>query len=85
MNVYVNRHGIPDVGIVFQRGLMQFWIPSNMQKDLPYNPKHLPVVQENKHEDILLYLSIRRILNGYRAHSIDDSKRKYFPNETGGI
>lgn len=43
MDVYVNRHGQIDVGIVFQRGLMQFWVPSSMQVHLPYNPNHVPV------------------------------------------
>lgn len=43
MNVYVNRQGKPDAGIVFQRGLMQFWVPSTMQAHLPYDPQQLPV------------------------------------------
>lgn len=42
MDVYVNRQGKIDVGIVFQRGLMQFWVPSTMQPHLPYNPNHVP-------------------------------------------
>lgn len=44
MNVYIDRTGKPDDGIVFQRGLMEFWVPSTMQSHLPYNPRHLPVV-----------------------------------------
>lgn len=42
MNLYVNRQGKVDVGIVYQRGLMQFWVPSTMQPHLPYDPKQLP-------------------------------------------
>lgn len=45
MDVYVDRQGKPDVGIVFQRGLMQFWVPSTMQPHLPYDPQQLPVVR----------------------------------------
>lgn len=44
MNVYIDRTGKPDDGIVFQRGLMEFWVPSTMQPHLPYNPRHLPVI-----------------------------------------
>lgn len=43
MDVHVDRQGRLDTGIVFQRGLMQFWVPSTMQKHLPYNPEQLPV------------------------------------------
>lgn len=42
MVLYVNRQGKPDAGIVFQRGLMQFWVPSEMQPHLPYDPRQLP-------------------------------------------
>lgn len=42
MEAYINKRP-PDVGIVFQRGLMQFWVPSSMQPHLPYNPNHVPV------------------------------------------
>lgn len=43
MNLHINSKGMPDAGIVYQRGLMQFWVPSTMQKHLPYNPNHVPV------------------------------------------
>lgn len=45
MDIHIDRQGKPDVGIVFQRGLMQFWVPSKMQAHLPYNPQQLPALR----------------------------------------
>lgn len=52
MDLHVNRQGKLDVGIVFQRGLMQFWVPSTMQKHLPYSPNQLPT---QKFPDLVWY------------------------------
>lgn len=43
MKLFKDRH--PDAGIVFRRGILEFWLPSLMQAELPYNPNHLPVVR----------------------------------------
>lgn len=37
------KQQMPDSGIVYQRGTLQFWLPSSMANELPYNPQHLPV------------------------------------------
>lgn len=44
MRLFKERH--PDNGIVYQRGIMQFWVPSSMAKELPHNPRQLPVVPQ---------------------------------------
>lgn len=46
---------------------VEYVFPQFMKNHVPYNPRHLPVIVEDKHEDTLLTASILRIMRGYRA------------------
>lgn len=62
------RPANPD-GIVFRRHEAEWILPQACASHLKYNPRHLPTIinREPSHEAYLLYLSIRRIIFGYRA------------------
>lgn len=68
---WVNRPGkFDDVVVKFK--LMTWVLPEHVARHaLKFNPRHLPVVQpldrEMTDEAYYLYLSIRRIICGYRA------------------
>lgn len=57
--------------VVFKRHEAEWILPYPVALKIPYNPRHLPVVlnrEMNIHEPSYnLYLSIRRIVHGYRA------------------
>lgn len=69
-----HRDQLPGGGdrIVFMRGSCGWLLPASFQGELMKrgNPRDLPVVIEKAtNEDVLLYLSIRRLLDGYHVHS----------------
>lgn len=53
--------------VIVKRHECEWVITTAVAKHLKYNPRHLPVVREITDEDILLRLSIERILRGYRV------------------
>lgn len=75
MDLHVNRQGKIDVGIVYRRGLMEFWVPSTMQPHLPYNPQHLPVIPVHvdyvpvKHTPVIVG-GFWRIISRFRTTTI---------------
>lgn len=52
---------------VFKRHTCEWILPQEVANKIKYNPRHLPVVRETKHEDVNLYLSILRIMRGHRV------------------
>jgi hypothetical protein len=61
--------------VIFKRHMFTWNLPQEVAQHIKYNPRHLPVVvnREMNDEAYYLFLSIRRIINGYRA------LRTYFP------
>lgn len=56
--------------VVFKRHYCEWILPLSAAVHLKFNPRHLPVViqkQEQSNEAYYLYLSMRRIINGYRV------------------
>lgn len=61
--------------VIFKRHECEWVLPQEVAKHVKFNPRHLPMVinREQTNEAYYLYLSIRRILHGYRA------LRTFFP------
>lgn len=56
--------------VVYKRHECEWLLPQEVAAQLKFNPRHLPMViqiREKSNEAYYLYLSIRRIIFGYRA------------------
>lgn len=63
-------------GIIFKRHECSWVIPFELQKHMKYNPRHLPVViPQQTCEGHWLFLSIKRILHGWRAFVPHESSK----------
>lgn len=62
---------------VFRRHSCEWILPQEVAaKHIRYNPRHLPVVTEDRREDTHLTLSILRIMRGYRVDSTLEQQAK---------
>lgn len=55
--------------VIYKRHECEWVLPQEVAKKIPYNTRHVPVVinRETTNEAYYLYLSLRRIICGYRA------------------